>query len=101
VLSVNLVDIANLPQLVLDPQVSKRSGISLLAGAGDTACLYEQGSEEPRIILVSTCDTMEFCSKEVMTVLQSSRMIDVTALEWTTDRIVHVNVALGTVHLTS
>jgi hypothetical protein len=98
---VNLVDIANLPQLVLDPQVGKRSWITLLAGAGDTACLYEQGGEEPRIVLVSTCNAMEFCSKEVMAMLQSSCVLDVTALEWTTDRIVHVNVALGTVHLTS
>ena len=100
-LFVDLVDITDLPQLVLDPQVGKRSWISLEARAGHTACLYEQGGEEPRITLVSTCDTMEFCSKEVVTVLQSSCVFDVTALEWTTDRIVHVNVALGAVHLTS
>ena len=100
-LLVDLVDIADLPQLVLDPQVCEGSGIPLEAGAGHTACFYEQGGEEPRIVLVSTCNAMEFCSKEVMAMLQSSCVLDVTALEWTTDRIVHVNVALGTVHLTS
>jgi hypothetical protein len=98
---VDLVNIADLPQLVLDPQVGKRSWITLMAGAGHTACFYEQGGEEPSIILVSTCNAMEFCSKEVMAVLQSSSMFDVAALEGATDRVVHVNVALGAVHLTS
>jgi len=53
------MDIADLPQLVLDPQVGKRSWISLLAGAGHTTSFYEQGSEESRIILVSTCNANE------------------------------------------
>ena len=92
--------VADLMELMLDPQVRNRECVALATRSTYPTTLCKDDRQELVGVFISIRNANEFRSKEMMSVSQSTFVVDIAAFEGSADGIVNVDVALLAHHLT-
>ena len=91
--------VADLMELMLDPQVRNRECVALATRSTYPTTLCKDDRQELVGVFIPIRNANEFRSKEMMSVSQGAFVVDIAAFEGSADGIVNVHVALLAHHL--